>query len=283
MEKFKKFIKTAGINTWKIIWAPLLFFVMQNFIFLVYAVFAMIPEILKIVFEILLSGGEAAAVPEEELAETLLESLNLHIPVIVSACMTLAAVFLILRREWVAEAFWSLKKVRAAPILMCVLLGVALNFFIGGVFDLLPIPEQEQPFEILLGDNLVLMLFSMALISPLLEEVIFRGIVQKRLTKMMNIHAAIILQAAIFGFIHLNWLQGSYSFILGLVIGAAYLWHGSIWIPAAIHAAFNGTAVVLSRYAGEAEINGSVFIIITAAASAVSALCIIELFKRREM
>jgi len=279
----KKTIKTAGINVWKILWAPLLFFGMQNFVFLVYAFFAMLPEILKIVFQTLLSGEEAAFASEEELTETLMGTLNLHIPVIISACLTFLVIFLILKREWAAEAFWNLKKVKAAPVFLCVLLGIALNFFISGVFTLLPIPEQEQPFEILLGGNLVLMLFSMALISPFLEEVIFRGIVQKRLIKMMNIHAAIILQAALFGFIHLNWLQSSYSFIIGIVIGAAYFWHGSIWVPAVIHVVFNGTSVVLSHYAGGVEINGLIYIIITAAALAVSALCMAELFRRRKV
>jgi len=274
----KNFIKTAGINIWKIIWAPLLFFGMQNFVVLVYAFFAMIPEIIKIVLTSLLSGEEA---PGEELTETLMGTLNLHIPMIISACLTFLVIFLILKKEWVSEAFWSLKKVKAAPVSLCVLLGIALNFFIGGVFTLLPISEQEQPFEILLGDNLVLMLFTMALISPFLEEVIFRGIVQKRLMKMMNIHAAIILQAAFFGFIHLNLLQGSYSFIVGLVIGAVYFWHGSIWVPTVIHVVFNGTSVALSHYAGDVEINGLFFIIITAASGAVSALCMAELFRRK--
>jgi len=280
-------MKKAGKNIWGIAWPPLLFMGMQVFVSFIYALIhtliIMVPAVVKTAFESALSGGGLAEFPSEGFLELAMASMNLHIPVIVSACATFLVIFLILKKEWAAAAFWGFKKVRAAPLLLCVSLGVSLNFFISGVMALLPIPDTEQPFEALLGDNLVLMLFSMALISPFLEEVIFRGAVQNRLIKMMGAPGAVILQAFLFGLIHLNLLQGAYAFAIGVIIGAVYLWYGSIWVPVAIHVVFNATSVILSHIAEGAEINGPVFIIITAAAFVISAWSVTELARRKKV
>ena len=270
---------------WGIAWPPLLFLATQFIVTLVYVTASMLWAVLKLVIAGALSAAEIAEIQPEALQELVMTSVSLHAPVIISACVTFLVIFLNLKREWAAEGFWSFEKINAPLVFLCVSLGVALNIFITCVLAFIPaVAEYEQPFEELLGDNLVLMLFTLAVISPFLEEVIFRGLVQKRLSRMMYIPGAVILQAFIFGAIHLNLLQGAYAFVLGIIIGAVYFWHDSIWAPVIIHVAFNATSVIISYIFDNAagiEINGIVLIIITVATLAVSALSMGELFRRK--
>jgi len=159
---------------------------------------------------------------------------------------------------------------------------VSFNLFLIGVLSFLPISgDYEPPINFLFGDNVFLMLISLAVLAALTEEIIFRGIMQKRLTKMMRIPGAIILQAFIFGLVHLNPLQSSYAFALGIIIGFVYLWHDSIWVPITVHFVFNGTSVMLTHFAGGIEIDFIGIIIITSTAFIVSAGSITELYRRR--
>jgi membrane protease YdiL (CAAX protease family) len=190
---------------------------------------------------------------------------------------------LILRKEWKAELFWSYKRLKPAPVLLGVTLGASSNLFFVGVMNFLPIPEDiaQQPFEELFDGNVFVMLASIAIVAAVTEEIIFRGIILKRLLKVAGIPVAIILQAFIFAFIHMNLFQGSYAFVLGLIIGTVYLWHDSIWIPITVHFVFNGTSVMLDYIAGEVEISPTGLIIMTVVAFVVSAGSMIELYRRR--
>jgi membrane protease YdiL (CAAX protease family) len=96
---------------------------------------------------------------------------------------------------------------------------------------------------------------------PVLEEIIFRGAVHKYTSRLMSRHAAVFLQALIFGFIHLNIIQGVYAFFLGVIIGYIYLWFDSIYVAIAVHVAFNGTNIALLYLFGDSEIDLFYFLI----------------------
>ena len=117
--------------------------------------------------------------------------------------------------------------------------------------------------EKMISGNLIVGFISIAVLGPIIEEIIFRGTVQKRLTKMMRLTGALILQAFIFGLIHGNILQGTYAFFLGLVIGVIYYLFDSIWYAIAIHLAFNGTSVIFANIALDIEIDPLYFAVIS--------------------
>ena len=239
----------------------------------------------RVGFEGAFAGGQVMAEMDfDELYETITASLsssvNICIPVIMSAVSAVLILYLILRKEWSAESFWDIKKVRPSYFLLCFALGAALNFFVSGALTFLPVPDGAQPFDFLLGDNFFLMFLSIAVIAPVTEEIIFRGIIQKRLMKMIGIPGAVILQAVIFGVFHLNLLQGAYSFFLGLIIGTVYYFYGSVWIPIALHISFNGTSAIISHIAGDAGTDSFFLLAVTAAGFLISVWSMIELLKR---
>ena len=54
-----------------------------------------------------------------------------------------------------------------------------------------------------------------------------------------GIAAAIVLQAAIFGFMHMNWVQGCYAGAAGLVFGWVLVTTGKLRYTILLHFAFN--------------------------------------------
>lgn len=68
------------------------------------------------------------------------------------------------------------------------------------------------------GSTLVLELISSALMTPILEELVFRGILFTRLKIMLPKIPAIVVSALIFAAVHFNIVQFIYAFLLGIVL-----------------------------------------------------------------
>ena len=68
------------------------------------------------------------------------------------------------------------------------------------------------------GSTLVLELISSALMTPILEELVFRGILFTRLKSMLPKIPAIVVSALIFAAVHFNIVQFIYAFLLGIVL-----------------------------------------------------------------
>jgi hypothetical protein len=93
--------------------------------------------------------------------------------------------------------------------------------------------------------GLLLNLLVIALIPAVGEELTFRGVLQQGLTRKMNPHAAIILSAAIFSFIHFQFYGFLPRMFLGILLGYMFYITGSLWTSIAMHFVNNGTAVVV--------------------------------------
>ncbi|MBR1755126.1 MAG: CPBP family intramembrane metalloprotease [Bacteroidaceae bacterium] len=92
-------------------------------------------------------------------------------------------------------------------------------------------------------------LLTIAVLGPLSEELLFRGGVQSDLyrhTAQQGTWVAIALSAAIFALIHMNPAQMPAAFLLGILLGFAYWWTGSLVASVCIHVFNNSFACVLS-------------------------------------
>jgi len=243
-------------NVWRIICYPLLYLGVQFVVSFAYVIFAAI----SYVFEFAISGNGFEA---DELTEFILSRIDLKIPTLLSVFVAFLVMLAILRKEWNANRMWNFKNF-GPVILFCLGLGFAMNILTNCVLNLLPAREYSSPLDNIMGSNAVFDFLVFALFAPVLEEIIFRGVVQKRLTKMMNVHGAVFLQAFIFGFIHFNPIQSIYAFVLGVIIGYVYYyWFDSIWFASAIHIAFNGTTVLLLYTFGNSEVDLLYFVAVS--------------------
>jgi len=96
--------------------------------------------------------------------------------------------------------------------------------------------------------DFVINLMLMALLPAIGEELFFRAIIQNELLVFFDKKdVAIILTAIIFSAFHMQFDGFLPRFFLGLILGYAYYWSGSIWVSISLHFINNGL-LVFSAY-----------------------------------
>ncbi|THH41125.1 CPBP family intramembrane glutamic endopeptidase [Neolewinella litorea] len=105
-------------------------------------------------------------------------------------------------------------------------------------------------FEIL--PELLMALLTVAVVPALCEELMFRGLIQGQLLpRIMGGHAAVWVAAAIFSAIHIEFAGFVPRLLLSALLGYAFRWTGSLWVPIALHLLFNGSQVISTYWSGE--------------------------------
>ncbi|MCP9237278.1 CPBP family intramembrane glutamic endopeptidase [Lewinella sp. JB7] len=100
--------------------------------------------------------------------------------------------------------------------------------------------------------ELLLALLTVAVVPAVCEELMFRGLLQGRLlTDLAGSHLAVWIAALIFSAIHVEFAGFVPRLLLGALLGYAYRWTGSLWIPIGLHFLFNGTQVLTTYLSGE--------------------------------
>lgn len=89
----------------------------------------------------------------------------------------------------------------------------------------------------------VAMIITTCICAPILEEILFRGIIMKGLlNKGAKPNVAIAVSAFVFGFVHFYPWQFVGAFLLGLVLGVVYYKTKSLLLPILLHAFNNAVA-----------------------------------------
>jgi len=106
--------------------------------------------------------------------------------------------------------------------------------------------------------DLLLMLFVMAVLPAIGEELLFRSSLQPLLFKIFkNHHIAIGLTAFIFSFIHFQFFGFIPRFLIGVYLGYIFLYSGNTWVPVAAHFANNALAVLSTWFQNQGIISAS--------------------------
>ena len=113
-----------------------------------------------------------------------------------------------------------------------------------------------------------------AVLAPVTEELIFRGLTLKLLQKAFPFNAANVIQAFYFAVIHGNLVQGLYAFAIGLLLGKIVRKYGTLKSSVLCHVAVNVSGLLL----------GSISMSLPAmAAGAVVLACLIVLLRDRDI
>jgi membrane protease YdiL (CAAX protease family) len=103
-----------------------------------------------------------------------------------------------------------------------------------------PLQESVQAFNHFNHPTeILLFLLQAVFISPLIEELFFRGFLFTFLKRFTATWAALILSAGVFAFAHENLGSVVQLWLLGIVLGLAYENTGSLLLPIAVHGCFN--------------------------------------------
>ncbi len=85
------------------------------------------------------------------------------------------------------------------------------------------------------------------IITPIAEELLFRGIVFKRIEDYYTKTIGIIVSALIFGMYHGNLVQGIYGFLLGVFIAYCYVQFKHIFYPILFHGTANISVFIITQ------------------------------------
>ncbi len=87
--------------------------------------------------------------------------------------------------------------------------------------------------------NFAIGLVIYGVVSPVAEEILFRGIIFNRMRRLFPVPAAIIVTSILFGVFHGNIVQGVYGFLMGLAITWAYEVTRNLTVPLMMHIVAN--------------------------------------------
>lgn len=127
-------------------------------------------------------------------------------------------------------------------------LQAAVSWMLTAISNAMPewFESYNELMEAITGGNTVLMIVFICVIAPVSEEVIFRGVVLRKASKILPLASANIFQAALFGIYHMNIIQGLYAFVLGLFLGLVCIRYRSIYGAILLHMVFNSSNIILN-------------------------------------
>lgn len=113
--------------------------------------------------------------------------------------------------------------------------------------------ENDKQVETLLqagtSFDVFINLLVIAVIPAIFEEICFRGALQRIMIRICRSPwAGIIVTGIIFSAFHMQFEGFLPRMFLGILLGAAYWYSGSLWTAILAHACFNGVQVVIANY-----------------------------------
>ena len=137
-------------------------------------------------------------------------------------------------------------------------LAVAVEALLSAAGIELRSPELTLPFDL---PGCALMLLAVSILAPLLEELLFRGLLLRTFTRY-GPRFAVFASAMLFAFTHGNLTQGLGTFFMGVLLAVVAQRAGSVRPTVMIHMFYNpfamliNTAVELPNQAAVAAANG---------------------------
>ena len=105
----------------------------------------------------------------------------------------------------------------------------------------------SETSNIIYSGGIVMQVLATCVGAPFAEELLFRGLIHKRLRKILKVVPAMIISSLLFGIIHGNIIQLIYATLIGLICAYVYEKFKTIWAPIILHAAANGFSVLATN------------------------------------
>ena len=146
---------------------------------------------------------------------------------------------------------------------------VAESLLLAWVESLVPLSAwEQQAFEAMSADTPGAIMMT-CLLAPVLEEMLFRGVILRAFLQRYPRGIAIVHSAGVFGLAHMNLYQFIVGLTIGLLTGWLYERTRSLWPCIALHVAYNSSLawLALNMAAGtEPDIGDGVAVLALASA-----------------
>lgn len=154
-------------------------------------------------------------------------------------------------------------------------LGVCAAVSILFIISIIPFPQGwldalDQNNAVILGSSKLMMYACTVLAAPLLEEILFRGLILGTLGDAMPKWIALILSSVAFGAVHVNPIGIVYATIFGFLLGWIFIRTKSVLTCIIVHALYNLTNLIFE---------GGIPYFLVAMAIMFTILLIIDIYK----
>lgn len=142
------------------------------------------------------------------------------------------------KRDWKIIIVFSILLIVGSTII------VVLTSFIGNSWENSKTESLQQNIEFL---PILIAFVSAAIISPVYEEIFYRGFIYRWLRTRIDFKGAILISSVIFAIVHMpTYNVMPVAFFGGIIFALAYEKTNSIWPSIIIHGATNGLMVLLT-------------------------------------
>ena len=158
------------------------------------------------------------------------------------------------KRELPFGSFTGLQhRTTTAIMVLALAAGLAAAFWASIAVNLMPWPEAwMQAYQtesgMLTTEKPVLDFVAVVLLAPLVEEILFRGVIYDAFCKMIPAGAAVVCQGLLFGSIHGSMIWMIYAAFMGCVLGYVRKHTGSVRPCVLMHMAFNGSSYLFTWF-----------------------------------
>ncbi|MEO7495988.1 MAG: CPBP family intramembrane glutamic endopeptidase [Massilia sp.] len=139
-----------------------------------------------------------------------------------------------------------------AIVLTVPLLTLVGQLLVGLLVWLFPLSDSEAAMFGDMSSGRFGMVVVSCILAPVLEEMLFRGLILRSFLRQYSRWSAIIGSATLFGFAHMNLYQYVVALMLGIFLGWLYERTRSLLPSMALHAAYN-TALTAEVLSGAAD------------------------------
>ncbi len=275
-------MKNEGIikKFWRVVYAPLLFLTISIIIEFIVMFGYMI---------VLAAENPAMAGNATWLANTTTEWIMSHaVMLTVIAGVVALPIFLLLMRgdkkrsireekyvEYTKVSVWKFVFIAIAGAFAC----IGLNLFIsitgiinwGGGF--------EDTADALYGGSMFWTVAGVVFIIPVVEELMFRGIIYNRMKYYKGALPAILVSAVYFAIYHMNVPQGIYAFVLGVFMAWIYYRYKTILAPILFHVSANGISVFLTYSEGFNTLTDTQYILLCVVSLVIAVAMVVVIAK----
>ena len=130
------------------------------------------------------------------------------------------------------------------------LLGVAASVAFNGVVFLSGITKVSESYKYVADgiyhSHIIVQILTSCILSPLMEELVYRGMVFRRMRQKVSFVPSLIISSIIFGVMHGNLVQGIYACLVGIVLGICYEHYKTLKAPYVLHIVVNFASLLFT-------------------------------------
>lgn len=140
------------------------------------------------------------------------------------------------------------KKEMMGSVVLGAAWGIGLNYLFSLTGFVQSSEKYEQVAQSQFGVPVWLAIVFYGVLSPFVEEMLFRGLMYNVLKRNIGYFPAVLASALLFGVFHGNIVQMAYGSLMGMMLALYYEKYGKLAAPVLFHSAANTVVYVISYY-----------------------------------